>query len=396
MSENAVVHCKKQKLESPNDEVVEQRDDLTPIVVDKQAEEQVELEERGVGLARPFVDKQAEEQGEERGVKLAPRVVDEEGEGIAPNTIEAQADERGGGLTPRVVDLQLLSRLQNELKYQLYSTWRQLNLVETYDDNETVVARKDVAITADEYANEKVSMRESVDRVCCLKCSRHVICKDFQFHMKSIHEFEGHVNNCQSVPVLEMDKANAHSRISCDIIKKIELEDYFLYCRLCLYPVEMRRKKSLHLCIEQHKKAPIHRGKVKEFFCQPNGKAEGLPLFLQIIQVKYDPSKMDEVKENHRFVVYHPHEFCLSCCCRSAFCRYCETSPYIFSGIIPPDTKMIHCRVCNCPFVTSIGHHHADIKKHAVSRAHILKRRELLAQEGYISPDIDLFVASKK
>lgn len=290
---------------------------------------------------------------------------------------------------PRVVDLKLLTSLQDELKYQLYCTWRQLNVTETSD-----LLENSREIHVEEQAEERVETER-----CCLLCSCHVSFVRFQEHMETEHGVTESVRNCNSVPVLDVDKQTAWNNINCTVLRRVRLAENSIFCRLCNYYIEPQNT-TIAKFLDAHLQSVRHKTAVKLFFFQSEQAFEGrkvLPPYLQNIQEPYTPALLavEPEQPSRRNVLYHPHEFISSCCCRSAACAYCDTPPFIFASIIPPHTTLVHCKICNGPFVTSPGEQPRDITAHAKSDSHVTKRHVMLMKQGYVPPDTDMFIPCK-
>ena len=321
-----------------------------------------------------------------------------EAEETDSNTGQLQAQH-----SAKAVDSFLLSSLQNELKYQVYGLWRQLNLIETYDDSPGVDDDDQDIISFDAY-NDKLTANKPVPLKCCIECFAHIpndenLVKHHR-HRRCVSKENDIIKNYHYVPVLEMDHSGAiKSKISSEIIKKVYKFQFTLYCRLCLGPIERETQSHGTFCplglgfyfsLDKHLSSPRHTLAVKEHFKKPEnfGSCE-LPEFLQIIMGPF--KSVDDVEMPNPSNIYDPHVFLMSCCCRMAVCRHCETAPYIFESSIPPDAKSINCNICKTSFPTSFGNHLTDIQMHVRLPTHKLKRRNEYVISGYIPHDTKLF-----
>lgn len=297
------------------------------------------------------------------------------------------------------IDSLLLSSLQTELKYQVYSLWRQLNLIETAEDVPEGVIDNQNSISHDEY-NEKVADDKPVSLKCCIRCFAHVPDASLQKHHQHRFKFDGDMKNYHYVSVLEMDHSlYAKRKVSSEIVKKVYSFEFTLYCRLCLGPVHKCSETnqssfcplgaSFYFSLDKHLQSPRHTLAVKQYFQKPENADSDLPEFFQLLQGPFVSS--DSVETPHPTNVYDPHVFLMSCCCRMAVCKYCETPPYIFESFIPPNAKFITCTLCNMSFLTTFNSHLQDIQFHVKSLKHCAKRRNLYAEQGYIPCDTSIF-----
>ena len=315
-------------------------------------------------------------------------------------TVSSLAEKQN---TAKGVDSLLLSSLQTELKYQVYSLWRQLNLIETYDDHpKGVQYDENEMISADVY-KEQLAEDTSVLPKCCIECFAHISGDQnlFKHHRHHKQRCGDHIKNYHYVPVLEMDHSNALTPkfrpMSSEIIKKVYNFEFTLYCRLCFSPVEKATSNlstSSHqdglfsFSLDQHLRSIRHTSAVKQYFkstvtqCIP-------PKCFQLIK---GPVKLgDDVEDPHPANKYHPHVFLMGCCCRMAACRFCETPPYIFESVMSSDLKFIKCMICKVSFPSTFGTHFMDIATHVRSRPHCLSRRDAFIKNGYIPHDTKIF-----
>ena len=298
------------------------------------------------------------------------------------------------------VDSLLLSALQTELKYQVYSLWRQLNLIETVDDAPEGVNDDRDSISHEAYIKE-VADDKPVPLKCCTRCFAHIPGdQNLQKHHQHRIRFDGEIKNYHYVSVLEMDHSlYSKPKVSSEIVKKVYSFEFTLFCRMCWGPVHKNTETnksrlyplgtSFYHSLDMHLRSPRHTLAVKQYYKEPANAERDLPDFMQLLQGPF--KSLDCVETPHQLNVYDPHVFLMSCCCRMAVCKYCETPPYIFESFIPPNAKFITCTICNFSFPTTFSSHLQDIQFHVKTSKHAAQRRHLYAEKGYIPCDTHIF-----